>query len=66
MASPHTPIINGNIHFKRRVRDTGPYTLREQRKGGVITCLTWKLLSDLHGPEIDGDNEVITGNCTPP
>lgn len=26
-------------------------TLREQRKGGVIPCLTWKLLSDLHCPQ---------------
>jgi hypothetical protein len=47
------------------VRDTGLYTLRELRKGGVITCLAWKLLSDLHCPEIDGDNEVITGTPSP-
>ena len=65
MASP-TPIINGNIHFKRRVRDTGPYTLREQRKGEVITCLTWKLLSDSHGPQMGGDKGAITGSCAGP
>lgn len=36
-----SPIINGNIHFKR-VRLGGP-VLSGSGREGVITCLTWKL-----------------------
>ena len=47
--------------FQMRVRARGPRALRERREGGVITCLTWKLLSDLCCPGIDGDRGAITG-----
>lgn len=52
--------------FQTRVRARGPRALREWREGGVITCLTWKLLSDLCCPGIDGDRGAITGNCSSP
>lgn len=52
--------------FQTPCKGYGARALREQRKGGVITRLTWKLLSDSQSPRTGGDNEAITGNCAGP